>query len=281
MRASAETADGVLATVDYVDPNARSSLRYVGDGREVNTAAFEPHQVFMHDARRAPGPMTLETCGFQLAPHESAVDFYDDARAEAAYAAEIEPLLLALTGADKAVLFGARRRHLTRSRGDVLPAASDVHVDYGAADSQRLARALLGEEGRGGNPYRRYMAVNLWRTLTPPPQDRPLAICDARSVATQSGVPNALVQVSVMPPREEMLSEPPEGARSGFLFHFDPAHRWYYYPSMTPDEVVLFKLYDSVETGPWRCPHVSFADPTVKQAPPRESYEIRSFVYFR
>jgi len=280
MQSSAESTDGVIATVEYVSPASRFSVRYVGDGREVNTGVFEPHQVFVHDARRAPAPMTLETCGFQLARHDSAVDFYDDARAEAAYAAEIEPLLLELTGADRSVLFGARRRHLTRSQGEVLPAASDVHVDYAAEDSRRLAQALLGEEGRAGMPYRRYMAINLWRALSPSPQDRPLALCDARSVTTQSGVPNALVQVTTMPPRDEMLSEPPEGSRNGFLFHFDPAHRWYYYPDMTPDEVVLFKLYDSVETGPWRCPHVSFADPTVKDAPPRESYEIRSFVYF-
>ncbi len=279
MSASEDPAEGVLATIEYVSPSSRSNLRYVGDGREVNTGVFESRQVFMHDARRAAGPMRLETCGFELARHDSAVDFYD-ARAEAAYAAEIEPLLLKLTGADRAVLFGARRRHLTRSEGEVLPAASDVHVDYAAEDSGRLAQALLGEEGRAGMPYRRFMAINLWRALSPPPQDRPLALCDARSVATQSGVPNALVQVDVMPPREEMLSEPPEGSRNGFLFHFDPAHRWYYYPDMTADEVLLFKLYDSVETGPWRCPHVSFADPTVNGVPPRESYEIRSFVYF-
>ena len=280
MQQSARPAEGVLATVDYVSPAETVSLRYVGDGQEVNTAAFEPHQVLMRDARRAAGPMTLATCGFELARRPSAVDFYDDAGAEAAYAAEIEPLLLELTGADRAVLFGARRRHRTGSRGEVLPAATDVHVDYGAEDSRGLALALLGEEGRGGMPYRRYMAINIWRALSPPPQDRPLALCDGASVVTQSGVPNALVQVDAMPPREEMLSQPPEGARSGFLFHFDPAHRWYYYPGMTAEEVVLFKLYDSVEAGPWRCPHVSFADPTVEDAPPRESYEIRSFVYF-
>ena len=280
MQVSAEPAEGVLATIEYVSPTSSSSVRYVGDGQEVNTANFEPHQVLVRNARRERGPLTLETCGFELARHDSAVDFYGDARAEAAYAAEIEPLLLKLTGADRAVLFGGRRRHRTSSRGDVLPAASDVHVDYAAEDSRRLAQALLGEEGRGGIPYRRYMAINLWRALTPAPQDRPLAICDARSVATQSGVANALVQVTKMPPREEMLSEPPEGARNGFLFHFDPAHRWYYYPDMTSGEVLLFKLYDSLESGPWRCPHVSFADPAVRGAPPRESYEIRSFVYF-
>ena len=274
--------EGVRAILDYVSPECRASLRYVGDGREVNTGRFEPREVFVRNARRAPEPLTLATSGFELARHESHVDFYDDARAEPTYAREIEPLLLELTGADKVVLFGPRRRHLTQSSGEVLQAARDVHVDYDAADSRRLAQQLLGEEGRAGIPYRRFMAVNVWRALTPPPQDRPLAICDAASVLSQSGVPNALVQVTKMPPREEMLSEPPEGARNGFLFHYDPAHRWYYFPDMGQDEVVLFKLYDSTETGPWRCPHVSFADPTASAGtPPRESYEIRSFVYFR
>ena len=283
MFASEASADGVLATVEYVSPSSRSNLRYVGDGREVNTGVFEPHPVFMHNARRSPAPMTLATCGFELARHDSAVDFYDDARAEAAYAAEIEPLLLELTGADRAVLFGARRRRVTGSQGEVLPAASDVHVDYAGGDSQRLARALLGEEGRAGMPYRRYMAINLWRSLTPPPQDRPLAICDATSVSTQSGAFNTLMLVDQMPAREQMLAEPPDdpALRRGFLFHHDPNHRWFYFPDMAAEEVVLFKLYDSTEQGPWRCPHVSFADATVQGVVPRESYEIRSFVYFR
>ncbi len=241
--------DGVEAVVEYISPASRHSLRYLGEGREVNTGAFEPTQVFVRNARRERELPTLATAGFELARHHSQVDFYDDQGAEAAYAREIEPLLLRLTGAHKAVLFGARRRHTARSEGEVLPGASDVHVDYAAADSRRLAQALLGEEGRDGIPYRRFMAVNLWRSLTPPPQDRPLAICDARSVSTQSGVFNTLMLVDRMPPREAMLQEPPDGddLRRGFLFHHDPNHRWFYFPDMTAEEVVLFKLYDSLE----------------------------------
>ena len=274
---------GVQASVDYVSPQSTHSLRYLGEGQELNTGKFDRTQVFMHNARAVAESLTLQTCGFQLARHASTVDFHDDASAEAAYAREIEPLLLELTGADKAVLFGPRRRHTGRIQNETLPGATDVHVDYAAPDSRVLARHLLGEEGASGNPYRRFMAVNIWRSLSPPPQDRPLALCDARSVSTQSGVFNTLILVDKMPSPEDMLDAPPEGdeLRNGFLFHADPAHRWYYYPDMTADEVVLFKLYDSLESGPWRCPHVSFIDPTVTGASPRESYEIRSFVYFR
>ncbi len=279
----AQSLPGVEAMVEYIAPHCGPTLRYLGDGQEVNTGAFERHTVFVADARALTPRPTLASAGFELARHTSGVDFYDDQGAETAYAHEIEPLLLALTRADKAVLFGARRRHTGPISPQTLPGASDVHVDYAAPDARRMALALLGPEGEAGMPYRRFMAVNLWRSLSPPPQDRPLAICDGRSVVTQGGVFNTLMLVDAIPPPEARPSEPPPdpAARRGFLFHHDPAHLWRYYPDMGPDEVVLFKLYDSTETGPWRCPHVSFVDPTVQGAPPRESYEIRSFVYFR
>lgn len=58
-------------------------------------------------------------------------------------------------------------------------------------------------------------------------------------------------------------------------------HRWYYYPNMTPDELLIFKLYDSEETGAWRVPHGSFRDTTYADANGRESAEIRTVLYFK
>ncbi len=127
------------------------------------------------------------------------------------------------------------------------------------------------------------MAINLWRALSHPPQDRPLAVCDARSVATQSGAFNTLVRVDKVPDAEARMKPPAnvDALPKGWIFHYDPAHRWYYYPRMTLDELLLFKLYDSIEEDPWRCPHAAFTDPSAPaDAIPRESYEIRSFVYF-
>ena len=274
--------EGVEAALHYVSPAAPHSLRYVGGGQEINTATFEPHMVFIRDARASFEPLTLQTTGFQLARQQPAVALYDDDQAAAAYPAEIEALLGAMLNPDRIALFRPRRRHMTQSQGEVLPGATDVHVDYDAPDSQVLARRLLGLDRDAELPYSRFMAINLWRVLTPPPQDRPLAVCDART-ATRRGTRNTLISVDVMPPPETLLQVPPDDPdlRSGFLFHFDPDQRWYYYPEMTTDEVLLFKLYDSIESGPWRCPHTSFADPGATSAPPRESYEIRSFVYFK
>jgi hypothetical protein len=269
------SSPGVESTFEYVSPHSKVNLRYSGGGGEVNTGIFDRHKMFVRNARLEPD-LSLKTCGFELVHHTSDVDFYDGKDVEARYPAEVERVLKDTSGADHVVVFGALRRNVAKPEGRVWNAATDVHVDYEAAHAREVARSLLGIDKHETIPYRRYMAINLWRALSPPPQDQPLAVCDARSVVTQSGAP---------PPRAEMLKAPPPNDAElphGWIFHFDPAHRWYYYPDMTRDELLLFKLYDSIESGPWRCPHASFVDPTVPaDTPPRESYEIRSFVYFR
>lgn len=48
---------------------------------------------------------------------------------------------------------------------------------------------------------------------------------------------------------------PDDPARpEAFVFRFNPGHRWYYFPDMTRDELLLFKLYDSRRIGAWRTP---------------------------
>ena len=64
---------------------------------------------------------------------------------------------------------------------------------------------------------------NLWRATTPPPQDFPLAVCDARSLTRHD-------EVTVKAITEE---------RSGEILHdttgylYNPAHRWHYFRDMT------------------------------------------------
>jgi hypothetical protein len=128
------------------------------------------------------------------------------------------------------------------------------------------------------------MCINLWRVINEPPQDWPLALCDGRSVGREDGVGNVMVRVDEIPDRETMLTmEIPDEDQlpTAFLFLYNPEHRWYYYPDMTPDELLIFKLYDSEETGAWRVPHGSFHDTSRPDANVRESAEIRTVVYFR
>merc|ERR1712187_336874 len=59
-------------------------------------------------------------------------------------------------------------------------------------------------------------------------------------------------------------------------------HKWYYFPRMVKDEVILFKQWDSDPLRLGRtCFHTAFKDPTARvDAPVRQSIEVRAFVFF-
>src|SRR6185312_4310684 len=115
----------------------------------------------------------------------------------------------------------------------------------------------------------RMQIINLWRAIRGPLESMPLALCDARSVR-----PEQIVSV-------EMVM----GDRSFEVFRLihDASHYWFYFPRMTPDEVVLLKCYDSLEDGRARyTPHTAFVDPTTPaSAAPRESIEVQTIVLHR
>ena len=62
----------------------------------------------------------------------------------------------------------------------------------------------------------------------------------------------------------------------------DPRHRWFYVSALREDEALLVKCYDSALDGRARfAPHSAFEDPTTPpDAPPRESIELRAFVFY-
>lgn len=62
---------------------------------------------------------------------------------------------------------------------------------------------------------------------------------------------------------------------------YDDKQRWFYLRHQTPEEIVLFKCYDSrEEEGVARCcPHTAFRDDSAPiSAPKRESIEVRVLV---
>ena len=95
-----------------------------------------------------------------------------------------------------------------------------------------------------------------------------MAICDARSLG----------------PDDLIAAERRHEDRIGEIYHV--AHRstqrWYYFPEMTREEVLIFKCFDSLCDGRARfTAHGSFEDPnSPPNAPPRESIEIRTFAFF-
>jgi hypothetical protein len=100
-------------------------------------------------------------------------------------------------------------------------------------------------------------------------RDRPLALCDAASVAADDLVASDLIY--------------PNRNGETYSVKFNPDHRWFYFSEMAADEALLLKCYDSATDGRARfAPHTAFVDPTTpKDAPPRESIELRTLVFHR
>merc|ERR1712159_325631 len=73
----------------------------------------------------------------------------------------------------------------------------------------------------------------------------------------------------------------PDRTGENYSLRASPDHRWYYYPTMTKDEALVFKVYDKKEDGPRFVFHTAFDDPSSPaDAPPRKSIEVRAIAFF-
>jgi hypothetical protein len=209
-------------------------------------------------------------------------DFSGQRQPDDIYGREIENLLLQLTGADKAITFGIVVRQTEPLGPNFQPPASDVHVDWTPRRAHNLARELVSKSDEPDFRYTRFIAVNLWRAISPGPQDYPLAVCDARSLSSCSTTANVMIGVDKIPDLSRTRELLPDGPilSEADLFTYDDGQKWYYYSDLQDDEIMVFKLYDSENEKTGRCPHAAFKNDK-ENAKPRESVEIRSIVYFK
>ena len=277
-QASAE----VRSTIDYLVPTSRINRRFWAPGRELNTGVYAPYPVTIRNARLA-GPFTLDEHGFCLARHHTAIsDFQNQYAPDSAYAAEVAAVAKRLTGADTVIALGGMMRDAAATSATVQPPAAEAHVDFTERCAERRAAALYHKAHPQGSGYRRFIGFSLWRALSAPPQDMPLALCEGRSVRDDEGTHNTKVDVAEIPTGDALYAPiaGEEDMLAATIFHHSPAHRWWYFPDMQPEEVVFIKLYDSDHTRAWRCPHTAFRDTTRPDARPRRSMEFRALAYF-
>ena len=268
----------VTGVVNYLAPMSEKP-RYFAKDQSQNRVSLDPQPVMLRDARAAADAPTLAREGFTLVDHRSAVaDFGDQAQREAIYPAEIQALLQRVTGADRLIISSppivrySERSPLSGQAVNSHPARF-IHVDIAPEDSAAQALRMLGGDEAEFKSYRRFALYNVWRVFSPPPQDLPLAMCDARSFAADELV-RADAIFDGVPGREFQFES--------YLLRYSPAHRWFYYPDMTRDEALLFKTFDSDPAQPVNVPHTAFDHPNVPaDVGPRSSVEIRACAYFR
>jgi hypothetical protein len=266
-------SDTIEAAVPYAGPMTIRP-RFHANDRSRDVLAIEPLVQPVANARNVDPTPALEREGFELVRHTSAVaDLRHPAESER-HAAEIHALLLEVSGADAvAVVPKGVLRFSERSpdcgRLDNSGPARFVHVDVSDATAAVFAAQANPHPGRR---VRRFCQYNVWRALSPPPQDAPLAVCDARSVE-----PADLIAADAV----FDVREAPEWSFEALVVRGNPRHRWFYFRDMTRDEVLVFKTNDSDLSRSHCVPHVAVDDRGCRpEAPPRVSIEMRGTAYW-
>jgi len=242
--------------------------RYHANDHSRDVLDISPVEMDITDARGQ--ALTLDGAGFALLAHRSAVvDFTDRAAVDAVYRPEVIALIEALSGADLVLVNspGIVRFSERSPQSGVLDnsrPARFAHVDV----SDATARAFAERAAPEGRPLKRFVHYNVWRVLSAPPQDVPLAVCDARTVAADDLI--AADAVFDAPDK-------PQWSFEGLVLAHAPRHRWHWFPDMHREEALVFKTHDSDPQRAHCVPHVAFdygAAPG--HAPPRMSLEMRA-----
>jgi hypothetical protein len=274
----------VHAEVNYVrnpPPAGDAVLEFVTEAEERSTMQTLPgRRVPILDTRGIATELDRE--GFVLVDHVSAVTDFDliqqDPHVDQQYIDETTELLATLVAASRVFMLGGGKKRYGESATEKLaPLSNAKPARYAHADNTDTSAVGLVEmvaqfvDDLDPAGYSRWALYNVWRAVTPPPQDFPLAVCDARTVAPGD-------EITVAAVTEEHGFDIRHDT-TGYLYN--PAHEWHYYRDMTRDEVLVFKAHDTDPRRAGRVPHTAFTDPTCPPGvPTRASVEMRGLALF-
>jgi hypothetical protein len=257
-------------------------LEFVSEAEEDSTMQTRPGRpVWIEDARLLSSSLDRE--GFRLLSHHSAIADFEgielDPVANAKYMEELSALLSEEVGASQVLMLGGAKQRFSESATDKLAPLVNAkparypHGDNTDASSMELIKMFVETiAGLDMSKFSRYALYNLWRCVSPPPQDSPLAVCDAQSIAQTDEVPVTAVT---------MVHGIGEVRHDTTSYLYNPDHRWYYYPDMTRDELIIFKTHDTDKGRAKRVAHTAFDDPSCPAgASPRASVEARILALF-
>ena len=267
----------VTGVLNYLDDPASSDasrgLEFHVPHDHLTTMRLKAQAVEIRDGRGAVGDFSLDRQGFCLVEHRIAMrDLTDVAEHNGAQLGEIAEVVRLAAGGAKAMCIGVQLRFAETSAMagtgfNSLPARF-VHGDFKGVAGLGLFRFWPDFDP---GAWSRLAVFNAWRVLTSPPQDTPLAVCDARTAAIDDShdLDAVLEEVASAPARHRIAA-----------YDFRPRHEWTYFSGMVPDELLIFKTFESDPARAYAVPHSAFDDPSFANAIPRASAEARVLVAF-
>ena len=265
----------VETELDYIVDDGIPPVRYIDWPEEAHKGhppKYEKHLTRIHNGRTAGETFTLASHGFRLVTHDTAMrDFYDEDEIARVYYPETEQLIKSESGAARVVVFDHTVRTADTSRHAerwIRQPVHAVHNDYTELSAPQRVRDFLPADEAEAALKRRFAIIQTWRSIAPAIESEPLAMCDGRTIPETGFIRN-----------QRRYRD-----RIGETYHitYNAAHRWFYFPAMTREEALVFKVFDTDESAGVRfTAHTSFTDPTSPpDARPRESIEMRALAFY-
>lgn len=250
----------------------------VKDPAELKTTG-QSHRVKVHNARLLDPAPTLQSHGFQLVSAPCDLDLMSTDVVTSDYYDFCRDLVKRVTGCHEVVGGGHEYRNgFGGQAGDrgIKPTPNGSGGGYGMGIHSDMSAAVEDAFAKIVPDRRHFQSLNIWRSVKPNELvfTAPLAVCDMCSVD----------------PGDIVFGD---GTATGNIKQYykvvdqrvvhSPAQRWYCFPNMTSDEVLVFRQYDTREEELNRRTvfHCAVVDPTTPpEAPMRYTIEVRMQAVF-
>ncbi len=244
--------------------------------KDIHEPGDDPHEMSVRDGSFRADTFSVDKEGFSRHDVKTTFDQWDDdAAVSKTFYPEIVEFLKRTQGAKRILVFDHTIRSKTNANKKITQETGTsqrapvtlVHCDYTAESGPLRVQQLMGNEAKD-LLSRRVAFFNVWKPIRRVVEEHPLAMCDVTS----------------SPPEDYFKLHLRYRDRNGenYVMRHSPSHKWWYFPKMTPEQVILLKTFDSETDGRARfVGHSAFHDPTSPpDAPYRESVEIRTIAFF-
>ncbi|KAJ5626533.1 7 alpha-cephem-methoxylase [Penicillium herquei] len=203
-----------------------------------------PHET-IHDIRGRESSFNLDDNGFTIFKSKIPEFQFDENHIRQKYLPDVKSILQSIDPGAEVCFFDWKLRSSKPDRRDwqvgakidlndpmiCLAPVLAVHNDQSVNGALNRLRQCKGEEAMEVLKNRRWRIINVWRPLSNSIVDYPLAVCDGSTVPADK-----LVAVDHI--RKHHIGE-------SFYPLQCEGYRWYYLSRQAPNEVLLFKTYDS------------------------------------
>ncbi|WP_170402256.1 CmcJ/NvfI family oxidoreductase [Ruegeria arenilitoris] len=221
------------ATVNYhVHSASRQAFQIDAGGVAGNLISPElvATEIPLRDLRGSEDAVSFSTDGVSFVTSPSNVTSFDDGNDwQQVYDRELTELLIQHLGAKEVVVFDHTLR-VDDPDSNRKP-ARNVHSDYSTEGAEKRLVDILGSDKAVEWNTGHYAFINIWRPVENQINSAPLGFVRPSSVTNEDWI---LIDL-IYPDRR--------GHIMGLAA--SDAHEWVYQSHMTPDEIVLFNIYDN------------------------------------